>query len=331
MNLYEKLALMASAAALTVLTALGAATDRATPETANPAEAQEMAQAQDIAEDKLDTVVLPPFAEESDDEVMEFLPPRPGFMRPAYAPDDENLTVSAPGSAESAETSGAAGTAGDSENPVTSRDPDVSHSPETSEPPVSTAAPETEELPEITPPPAAPEVTTTQPKPQPKPETADPRPAPVPETGDRLQTLIAVAESQIGVQESEPNNVKYNTWFYGREVRESDPEGTEYAWCVVFLSWCADQSGIGRDVIPCTAGVYSMREFYQDQGRYASQTAHTPQIGDIAFFRQSHVGLVVAVDDAQILVVEGNYSDGVVLNTYPRSTNKITGYASPSY
>ena len=47
--------------------------------------------------------------------------------------------------------------------------------------------------------------------------------------------IVATALSQVGVKESpkNSNNVKYNTWFYGKEVR-----GSAYPWCMVFVCWC---------------------------------------------------------------------------------------------
>lgn len=47
--------------------------------------------------------------------------------------------------------------------------------------------------------------------------------------------LVKIAESQIGVKESPAgsNKVKYNTWYYGREV-----SGDAYPWCCAFVEWC---------------------------------------------------------------------------------------------
>lgn len=47
--------------------------------------------------------------------------------------------------------------------------------------------------------------------------------------------LVRIAESQVGVKEtpSGSNHVKYNTWYYGREV-----SGSAYPWCCVFVEWC---------------------------------------------------------------------------------------------
>lgn len=49
------------------------------------------------------------------------------------------------------------------------------------------------------------------------------------------QRLIQIARGQVGVKESPAgsNNVKYNTWYYGKAV-----SGDWAAWCLVFLGWC---------------------------------------------------------------------------------------------
>lgn len=46
--------------------------------------------------------------------------------------------------------------------------------------------------------------------------------------------VVAKAKAQVGTKESPAgsNKVKYNTWFYGKEVR-----GSEYPWCMAFVSW----------------------------------------------------------------------------------------------
>ena len=47
--------------------------------------------------------------------------------------------------------------------------------------------------------------------------------------------LVEIAISQVGVKESPAgsNNVKYNTWYYGRAV-----SGDAFPWCCVFVEWC---------------------------------------------------------------------------------------------
>lgn len=49
-----------------------------------------------------------------------------------------------------------------------------------------------------------------------------------------MKDLIDVLLPEVGTKESPPgsNNVKYNTWFYGKEV-----SGKDKAWCMVLMSW----------------------------------------------------------------------------------------------
>jgi len=46
--------------------------------------------------------------------------------------------------------------------------------------------------------------------------------------------IVAKAESQLGTKEvpSGSNKVKYNTWYYSKEV-----SGSAYPWCMAFVSW----------------------------------------------------------------------------------------------
>jgi len=62
------------------------------------------------------------------------------------------------------------------------------------------------------------------------------------------QDLVKIAQAENGTKENGTNNVKYNTWFYGHEV-----DGSNYPWCAVFVSWCADKAGITTDIMPKTA------------------------------------------------------------------------------
>lgn len=51
---------------------------------------------------------------------------------------------------------------------------------------------------------------------------------------DEINRLIAIATGEVGTTEYPPNsnNVKYNTWYYRRQV-----QGKNYPWCAVFISW----------------------------------------------------------------------------------------------
>lgn len=50
----------------------------------------------------------------------------------------------------------------------------------------------------------------------------------------QINRLLAIASGEVGMKEYPPNsnNVKYNTWFYGRQV-----QGANYPWCCAFISY----------------------------------------------------------------------------------------------
>lgn len=47
--------------------------------------------------------------------------------------------------------------------------------------------------------------------------------------------LLKIAAAEVGTKEvpANSNNVKYNTWYYGKVV-----SGSAYAWCAAFVCWC---------------------------------------------------------------------------------------------
>lgn len=139
--------------------------------------------------------------------------------------------------------------------------------------------------------------------------------------GAGANNIVAVALAEVGRTDSveqppDSNNVKYNTWYYGHAV-----SGQDYAWCVVFIMWCAEQAGCA-DVFPRTAGTDALGNGMQSKGyRYYpirsttpfGGSAYTPVPGDIMLFTtgssissSKHVGLVVGVESNGIWVVEGN-------------------------
>ena len=56
-------------------------------------------------------------------------------------------------------------------------------------------------------------------------------------TEAQRQKILDIANGELGTKEYPPNsnNVKYNTWFYGRQV-----SGANYPWCAVFISYIFD-------------------------------------------------------------------------------------------
>ena len=146
------------------------------------------------------------------------------------------------------------------------------------------------------------------------------------------QELIKIAQNEVGVKENpaNSNNVKYNTWYYGKSV-----SGAAYPWCAAFVSWCFKSA---QGLCPKTASCLTMLQWFEGKG----QTVKDPKPGDIVFFKYStntrrtnHVGIVIGVEGKIIRTIEGNTSvssndnGGSVME---RMRNKnIVAYARPKY
>ena len=160
-------------------------------------------------------------------------------------------------------------------------------------------------------------------------------------TGNQRADIVAVAKTQIGYHEgslegttnSSNNYTKYNVWNGKIEG------GYRYAWCHAFVSWCANQAGIGTDIVPKTAGTSTGRSFFVNQGTYRQSAAnggsYVPQAGDIIYYGSgsspSHVGIVSDCDGSTVYTIEGNYSNKVGTRAINLYNSYIIGYGVPNY
>lgn len=143
--------------------------------------------------------------------------------------------------------------------------------------------------------------------------------------------FVNIARNEINTKETGTNNVKYNTWYYGRPV--SGRAGTsEYAWCVTFECWCANKVGILNSLIPKCNNVGVLRDWYKARGLYHLKTAYTPKAGDLIIFKNaSHTGIVERVESGKIWTIEGNSKDKVSNNTYLKTDSYIQGYCQVKF
>ncbi len=97
--------------------------------------------------------------------------------------------------------------------------------------------------------------------------------------GGSKHCIVRIAQFEIGTEEYGTDMTKYGAW-YGLN---GNP------WCAMFVAWCADQANVSTSVIPCTASVPTMKNFYSQRGTFylsASQGGSTaPQVGDLFFER----------------------------------------------
>jgi len=128
-----------------------------------------------------------------------------------------------------------------------------------------------------------------------------------------MSKVIEVAIKEVGVQENPPNsnNVKYNTWIYGKVV-----SGAKYPWCGAFVSWCYSMAGFqirgggyAKGFIGCQYAVANIKKW----GRLITE----PKAGDVVFFdwegdgKFDHTGLFVSnLPNGNFKTIEGNTAVG---------------------
>lgn len=149
-----------------------------------------------------------------------------------------------------------------------------------------------------------------------------------------VSELLEIARRQIGVKECPPksNNVRYNTWYYGREV-----SGNAYPWCMVFVQWVFDQAKVKLPIRTASCG--ALMRAAQSAGCWVTGD-YRP--GDVVIYdfpggaATDHCGIVEAVDGTYISAIEGNTSstsdaDGGAVERRARKFSQIVGAVRPSY
>ena len=149
-----------------------------------------------------------------------------------------------------------------------------------------------------------------------------------------VSELLEIARRQIGVKECPPNsnNVRYNTWYYGREV-----SGAAYPWCMVFVQWVFDRASVKLPTRTASCG--ALMRAAKAAGCWVTGD-YRP--GDVVIYdfpggaATDHCGIVEAVDGTYISAIEGNTSssndaDGGAVERRARKFSQIVGAVRPSY
>ena len=150
-----------------------------------------------------------------------------------------------------------------------------------------------------------------------------------------VNDILKIAKAEIGVKESpaNSNNVKYNTWYYGKSVN-----GSAYPWCAAFVSWVFSQ--VDSTLIKKSVSCMDIGNWFKSNNQWKT---NNPQPGDVVFFKfntnsrwSNHIGLVESVNaDGSINTIEGNTSvssddNGGSVMRRTRKSN-IVGYGVPKY
>lgn len=174
------------------------------------------------------------------------------------------------------------------------------------------------------------------------------------------QTVIKVAESQIGYLEKKSNSDldsftgnagSSNYTKYNRDMRTwALSAGITDQWCQNFVDWCFVKAyglaaakkllGTFTNYTPTGSNAFKSRGLYIKRGK------GKPKPGDVIYFYSSskgrigHVGIVTKVTSTKVYTIEGNTSGasslvtnggGVRAKSYSLSSTYIDGYGRPPY
>ena len=138
--------------------------------------------------------------------------------------------------------------------------------------------------------------------------------------------IVNIAKREVGNSNASAGN-KYTSY-----VRI----GSGKPWCAAFASWCANQAGIPRSIIPASGSCETMYQQVINGGGYVTSS---PQAGDLVFYKYynyqlgreecGHVGIMIDSTNS----IQGNVTSGGVnpqVRRFP-STNMLKSYPTMVY
>lgn len=150
-----------------------------------------------------------------------------------------------------------------------------------------------------------------------------------------VETTLNIARGELGIKESPPNsnNVKYNTWYYGREV-----SGSAYPWCMAFVQWVFAQAEVPLPVRTASCG--ALMNAAKKAGQWVTKD-YRP--GDVVIYdfpggaATDHTGIIEKVTLTGVVAIEGNTSEagsqsnGGMVCRKTRPASLIVGVVRPKY
>ena len=147
--------------------------------------------------------------------------------------------------------------------------------------------------------------------------------------------ILDIARPELGVKESPrgSNNVKYNTWYYKREVSGA------YPWCMVFVQWVFDQAGASELVPARTASCGTLMTYARRKDEWVTEGY---QPGDVVIYdflggaATDHTGIVESATGTTVTAIEGNTSandasNGGEVCRMTRKLGTVKGAWRPQY
>ena len=149
------------------------------------------------------------------------------------------------------------------------------------------------------------------------------------------ESVLSIARGELGIKESPANSnrVKYNTWYYGREV-----SGNSYPWCMVFVQWCFAQAGVPLPLRTASCG--ALMRAAEKAGQWVRKDFRP---GDVAIYDfpggagTDHTGIIEEAAQNSVAAIEGNtsragsQSDGGQVCRKIRPYSQIVGAVRPKF
>ena len=147
--------------------------------------------------------------------------------------------------------------------------------------------------------------------------------------------VLDIARTELGTKESpaSSNRVKYNTWYYGREV-----SGSAYPWCMAFVQWVFANAGVSLPMRTASCGL--LMEAAKKSGQWVTKD-YRP--GDVVIYdfpggaATDHCGIVEEDRADGVTAIEGNTSErgsqsnGGMVCRKTRLKSQIVGAVRPKY
>lgn len=149
------------------------------------------------------------------------------------------------------------------------------------------------------------------------------------------EQVLAIARGELGARESPANSnrVKYNAWYYGREV-----SGSAYPWCMVFVQWVFVQAGVPLPLRTASCG--ALMNAAKKAGQWVTEDYRA---GDVAIYdfpggaATDHCGVIEKVTLTGVVAIEGNtsvagsQSNGGQVCRKTRPHSRIVGAVRPRF
>ena len=151
-------------------------------------------------------------------------------------------------------------------------------------------------------------------------------------TGDRATDIVLIAQSQLGMGESERNYAlaedgvtkqgitRYGQWY-------GNPYGK---WSNMFTSFCLRYAGVSEYLL--NSGAEVLRLQWQNIGNYRVKGNYSPNTGDIVFLDKNRNGtvdataIIVEYSEDILTVIEGDVDNKVAELTYDVNDGMVVGY-----